>query len=113
MAARNAHRELVAESEDRVVRAARLDPAQRQARPLGELVGQKPAHERLVDVELVDMHPGRHRRASIRRHAATSASVPLPGFRSMEANLGELGDVVDNLGAPEEVAATLDALSES
>jgi hypothetical protein len=31
----------------------------------------------------------------------------------MEANLGELGEVVDNLGAPEEVAATLDALSES
>jgi len=49
----------------------------------------------------------------MRRHAATSASVPLPCYHSMEANLGELGEVVDNVGAPEDVAATLDALSES
>jgi hypothetical protein len=34
-------------------------------------------------------------------------------FRSIESNLAELGEVVDNVGAPEEVAATLDALSES
>ncbi|HEX3331571.1 MAG TPA: AAA family ATPase [Gaiellales bacterium] len=32
-------------------------------------------------------------------------------YRSMESNLAELGEVVDNLAAPEDVAARLDALS--
>jgi len=77
--ARDAHRELFAQPEDRVIGAARPDAVQRQARPPGKLLGEEPAHERLVDVELVVVHAGRHCRPSTsRRHAATQASVPLP-----------------------------------
>src|SRR5207253_721415 len=50
------NRELVAEAEDRVDRAARLDPAQRQVAPLRELLGDETPHERLLELELVLVH---------------------------------------------------------
>src|SRR5207248_11628117 len=49
-----------AEPEDRVDGAARLDPVERQAGPLRELLPEQAAHEPLVEVELVGVHP-RHR----------------------------------------------------
>ena len=35
-----------------------LDPLERQVGPLGELLGEQAAHERLVDLELVGVHTG-------------------------------------------------------
>jgi len=57
---RESHRPLVAEAEDRVDRPRRLDPAEPQVGPLGKLLGEQPPDERLVDLELIGVHP-RHR----------------------------------------------------
>jgi hypothetical protein len=56
---RQAHREVVAEAEDGVVGAPRLDPAQREAGELRELDREEPAHETVVDFDfdLVVVHP--------------------------------------------------------
>ena len=54
--AREPYHPLLAEAEDRVVRPRGLDPAKRQVGPLGEPIGQQPAHEWLVDLELIPVH---------------------------------------------------------
>ena len=56
-AARQPHGELVPEPEDRVDGPAGLDPAERKVGPVGELLGEEPPNERLVEVELVGVHP--------------------------------------------------------
>jgi hypothetical protein len=50
-------RELIAEAEDRVDGPGGLDPPQRQVGLLRELVDKQPTHKRVVDFDLVEMHP--------------------------------------------------------
>src|SRR5262249_21485341 len=55
---RQPYGELIPEPEDCVDRAARLEPAERQVRPLRKLVSEEEMRKRLVDRELVDVHRG-------------------------------------------------------
>ena len=80
--AREPNRPVVTEAKDRVVGPRGLDPTERQVSPLPELLAHQPAHERLVDIELVCVHrghartcqPGFTRRRSV--NAPTAKRVP-------------------------------------
>ena len=88
LAARKPHRELVAEPKDRVDGAAGLDPMQRQVGPLGELLLEQPAHERLVELELVAVHPRGHSSchgSRIRRPTGSTTATAGSGIASHSA----------------------------
>ena len=54
---REAYRQVVAESEDRVIGAPCLDARERKVRELRELRREETKYERVVDVDLVAVHP--------------------------------------------------------
>lgn len=58
MDAREPHHHVVTESIERVVCSSGGDPLERKARPLWELSREQPAHERYIDIYLIDMHLG-------------------------------------------------------
>ena len=66
MAPGKTYGEPVTETEDRVDGSGGLDPAGGQLAPLRKLLGEQPAHERLVDLELVDVHRCLKGRAAMR-----------------------------------------------
>ena len=49
-------RQVITEAEDRIDRAGWLDAAKRQLGPFGELFAEEATNERLVEIELVDVH---------------------------------------------------------
>jgi hypothetical protein len=83
--AREPHRPVVTETEDRVVGPRGLDPTERQVGPLPKLLDHQPVHERFVDLELVGMHRG---------HGRTSPT----GTRA--AGRGVVGRLTERLSPP-------------